>query len=303
MATATDTKKKAETIEDKNAAKIEEYLQGPRKKRKNFVIFALGERFDKDLATAMEGYVRKSHAQLALSNPKTPDELKRQFGRNISLLVISDEFTDKSLLMNLIKTLKEKRRNEVIPVLFLTREAEDLVALYHKELLLYHEADEYIVYPGAPRQQVMSRIKSGIETQNHRRSRRYLVNLPINFYHLTLDGYVDGHLIDISMHGAVLTADTDVIFKLGDQMKLNIPIANYIQYPHGDFIKISARVRRVFISGNKAAISFEHVTDKQAHLIGQLLLAIVGKQFSRQTQKLRLQHGQGGQSAGSLKGR
>lgn len=302
MAATTETKKKAETMEDKTAAKIEEYLQGPRKKRKNFVIFALGERFDKELTAAMEGYVRKSHAQLAISNPKTPDELKRQFGRNISLLVISDEFTDKTLLLSLIKSLKEKRRNELIPVLFLTREAEELVSLYHKELLLYHEADEYIVYPGAQRQQIMSRIKSGIETQNRRRSRRYSVNIPIGFYHLTLNDSVEGHLIDVSMHGAVLTADSEVIFRLGDQMKLNIPIASYIQYPQGDFIKISARVRRVFISGNKAAISFEHVTDKQAHLIGQLLLAVVGKQFARQTQKLRSQHGQSA-STGNLKGR
>ncbi len=299
MSSATDTKKKGETIEDKTAAKIEEYLQGPRKKRKNYVIFALGERFDKDLTSAMDSYVRKSHPQLAQSSPKTPDELKRQFGRNISLLVISDDFTEKTLLMSLIKTLKEKRRSEVIPVLFLTREAEQLVTLYHKELLLYHEADEYIVYPGVPRQQIMSRLKSGIETQNHRRSRRYSVNLPLTFFHLNMSEHIDGQLIDVSMHGAVINAEENVIFRLGDQMKLNIPISNYISYPNGDFIKISARVRRVFIAGNRAAISFEHVTDNQAHLIGQLLLAIVDRQFSRQTQKLKAQFGNNASTGGT----
>lgn len=278
-------------MEDKNAAKIEEYLQGPRKKRKNYVIFALGERFDKDLSFSMESYVRKSHPQLAISNPKTPDELKRQFGRNISLLVISDEFSDTSLVMNLVRILKEKRRNELIPVLFLTRDAELLVDTYHKELLLYQEADEYIVYPSAQRQQIMSRIKSGVENQNHRRSRRYTVNLPVSFFHLTRDEYIDAHIIDISMHGAVITADKDLIFRQGDQVKLNIPIAGHIQHEGGDFMKISARVRRVFISGNKVAVSFEHVSEKQAHLIGQLLLALVSKQFARQTQKLRTQFG------------
>lgn len=278
-------------MEDKTAAKIEEYLQGPRKKRKNYVIFALGDRFDKDLSFALEGYVRKSHTQLAISNPKNPDELKRQFSRNISLLVISDEFSDQATVMNLVKTLKEKRRSDLIPVLFLTRDAENLVNIYHKELLLYQEADEYIVYPGAPRQQITSRIKSGVENQNHRKSRRYTVNLPLTFFHLTLDEHINAHITDISMHGAILVADRDIIFRLGDQVKLNIPISNYIQYENGDFMKVSARVRRVFISGTKVAISFEHVSEKQAHLIGQLLLALVSKQFARQTQKLRAQFG------------
>ncbi len=278
-------------MEDKNAAKIEEYLQGPRKKRKNYVIFALGERFDRDLSFAMEGYIRKSHPQLAVSNPKSADELKRQFGRNISLLVMSDEFAEKNVVMSLVKLLKEKRRSELIPVLFLTRDAEALVEIYHQDLLLYHEADEYIVYPGAPRQQIMSRIKSGVDNQNHRRSRRYSVNIPINFFHLTLDEHIEAHIVDISMHGAVLIADKDIIFRQGDQLKLNIPIANYLQYEAGDFMKISAKVRRVFISGTKVALSFEHVSDKQAHLIGQLLMALVSKQFARQTQKLKAQFG------------
>jgi hypothetical protein len=287
--TETIEKKKLESPEDKTAAKIEAYLQGPRKKRKNYVIFALGERFDKDLAYALETYVRKSHPGLAISTPKTPDELTRQFGRNISLLVINAEFTDKTLVMGLVRALKEKRRTELIPVLFLTRDAEELVDTYHRELLLYHEGDEYIVYPGTPRQQIMSRIKSGIENQNHRKSRRYTVNLPLSLYHLNLNQIIEGRIVDLSMHGAIIIADKDVIFRLGDQIKLTIPIRDYIVYENGDFIRISARVRRVFISGTKVAISFEHVTDQQAHLVGQLLLAIVSKQFNRQTLRLKAQ--------------
>jgi hypothetical protein len=285
----TTEKKKADTIEDKTAAKIEAYLQGPRKKRKNYVIFALGDRFDKDLSFAMESFVKKDYPQLAISSPRTPDELTRQFGRNISLLVINDEFTEKTGVMNLIRALKEKRRNETIPVLFLTRDADDLVRIYHKELLLYHESDEYIVYPGNPRQQIMARIKAGIDNQNHRRSRRYNVNLAATIFHLNKDVMLEGRIVDLSMHGALVTAEKDVIFRPGDQVKISIPIHEYIQYNYGDYIKISAKVRRVFISGNKVAISFEHVTDSQGHLIGQLLLAIVSKQFARQTARMKAQ--------------
>lgn len=286
----TSEKKKSDTIEDKNAAKIEAYLQGPRKKRKNYVILALGERFDKDLGFAMESFIKKDYPQLAISSPRTPDELTRQFGRNISLLVINDEFTEKTSVMNLIRVLKEKRRNETIPVLFLTRNAEDLVKIYHKELLLYHESDEYIVYPGNPRQQIMARIKAGVDNQNHRRSRRYNVNLQVTVFHLNKDAILEGKIVDLSMHGALVNAEKDVIFRPGDQVKISIPIHDYIQYEYGDFIKISAKVRRVFISGNKVALSFEHVTDSQAHLIGQLLLAIVSKQFARQTSRIKAQY-------------
>lgn len=285
----TTEKKKADTPEDKTAAKIEAYLQGPRKKRKNYVIFALGDRFDKDLSFAMESFVKKDYPQLAISSPRTPDELTRQFGRNISLLVMNDEFAEKPIVMNLIRALKEKRRNETIPVLFLTRDADDLVRIYHKELLIYHESDEYIVYPGNPRQQIMARIKAGIDNQNHRRSRRYHVNLPATIFHLNKNIMLEGRIVDLSMHGALVNAEKDMIFRPGDQVKISIPIHEYIQYEFGDFIRISAKVRRVFISGNKVAISFEHVTDSQGHLIGQLLLSIVSKQFARQTARIKAQ--------------
>lgn len=290
MSDATDTKKKLSTSEDKNAAKIEAYLQGPRKKRKNYVIFALGENFDKDLSFAMESFIKKDYPHLAVSNPKSAEELTRQFGRNISLMIINDEFEDKAVVMSLMRALKEKRRNETIPVLFLTRDAEHLVATYHRELLLYHESDEYIVYPGSPRQQIMARIKTGIDSQNQRKSRRYSVNILTALFHLNKDTLIEGKIVDLSMHGAVVSAERDVIFRAGDQIKLSIPISDYFSYQYGDFIKISAKVRRVYISGNKVAISFEHVTDGQAHLIGQLLVAIVTKQFNRQTTKLKAQY-------------
>jgi hypothetical protein len=136
----------------------------------------------------------------------------------------------------------------------------------------------------------MARIKAGVDNQNHRRSRRYQVNLPVTVFHLNKDAILEGKIVDLSMHGALVNAEKDVIFRPGDQIKMSIPIHDHIQYEYGDFIKISAKVRRVYISGNKVAISFEHVTDSQADLIGQLLLAIVSKQFDRQTSRLKAQY-------------
>ncbi|MBC7533089.1 MAG: PilZ domain-containing protein [Oligoflexus sp.] len=281
---------KKDPAEEKIAQnKLEAYLQGPRKKRKNYVILALGDHFEYQIASGIENFVKKSYPALALSTAKTVDELTRQFGRNISLLVINDSFAPRDEVMKVVKALKEKRRDDNIPVIFLTKDAEALIKSYHGELLLYRESDEYLVYPSTSLPQILSRVKNGIDAKNRRKSRRYPVNMPVTYFHLTHDTKADGRLIDLSMHGALLTAGENTIFRLGDQVKISIPCSNFIHIADGDFIKISGRVRRVFISGNQVAISFEHVSEKQAQLIGQLLLAIVSRNFTAQTNRLKAQ--------------
>lgn len=279
---------KKDPAEEKIAQnKLEAYLQGPRKKRKNYVILALGDQFDSHLASGIESYIKRSYPALALSAAKNVDELTRQFGRNISLLVMNDSFAAREEVMAVVKALKEKRRDDNIPVLFLTKDAEALIKSYHGELLLYRESDEYLVYPSTTLPQILARVKNGIDAKNRRKSRRYPVHLPVTYFHLTHDSKADGRLIDLSMHGALLTAGESTIFRLGDQVKVSIPCNSFIHIPDGDFIKISGRVRRVFISGNQVAISFEHVSEKQAQLIGQLLLAIVSRNFASQTARLK----------------
>ncbi len=278
-------------VEDKKGSqnKLEAYLQGPRKKRKNYVILALGESFDKQLAFGIENYVRKNYPQLALSTAKSMEELTRQFGRNISLLIINDNFGNREEIMNLISNLREKRRDEVIPILFMTKDPEALIHSYHEKLLLYRESDEYIVYPQSNLGQVLSRLKNGIDAKNRRKSRRYPVNLPLTYYHLNKDTIEEGRLIDLSLHGALLQARDNQIFRLGDQIKISVPTNGLLKLETGDFIKISGRIRRVFISGSQVAISFEHVTENQQRLVGELLLAIVGRNFANQTNKLKAQ--------------
>lgn len=291
MNDTTDKKAGASSEKDDKKAqnKLEAYLQGPRKKRKNFVIMALGDNFDRGLAVGIESYVKRSYPQLAISSAKNLEELTRQFGRNISLLIINDAFADREEIMDLILALKERRRDETIPVLFLTKDPEALIEAYHSKLLLYRESDEYFVYTGASLPQLLSRVKNGIDAKNRRKSRRYPVSLPLTYYHLTHDKLSEGRLIDLSLHGALVQANQDTIFKMGDQIKLSIPANGLVKMDSGDFIRISGRVRRVFISGNQVAISFEHVSERQLQMIGELLLSIVGKNFAMQTNRLKAQ--------------
>lgn len=273
--------------EEAKRSKIEDYLTGPRKKKKNFVIFAFGKGFNRDLGLSMEGFVKKNYPTLSTSRPKDAHELSRQFGRNITLLVIDDEFDELPVVMSLVKALKEKRRAETIPVIFLTKNAVELVNLYHKELLLYHETDEYMVYPGMARSHIFNRLKTGVENQNKRRSRRYSVNVPVTFLHLAKDTKIRGHIVDLSLHGAVIASSSEIIFKVGEQVKLSIPVEEHIDHNRGDFIKVSGKVRRVFISGTKVSVSFEHVTDNQLKQLTMFLSSVVSKQLHRNSGRLK----------------
>ena len=244
---------------------------------------AASGKFDRELSIGIAGYVKKNYPSLALSNPKTPTDLRRQFGRNISLLILDDEFAEKEEIIDLVKTLKTKRKSELIPVLFLTKNARQLVVDYHKHLILYQEADEYIQYTGIPKQNVYARIKIGIDTRNRRKSRRYNVNIPLRFFHLDQNREINGVLEDISIHGSILRASDDCLFRDCDQLKLNIPTADYIYLGEGDFLKLSARVRRVYISGTRVALSFEHMSDTQHYKLGKLLSVLVTRDMARKS--------------------
>lgn len=277
-----DNEKKPDVMVDEKSSNITDFLQAPRKKRKNYVILALGENFDRDVQGTMEGYIKKSHSGLALSNPKSAQELTRQFGRNISLLVIDDQFEELDIVIEIVKKLKVKRREDGIPVLFLTRSPADLIRIYHDNLLAYHEGDEYLVWNTASPQKIIARIKDGIESKNKRRARRYPINHNVTFFHLDQNRIIPGRFVDLSLHGALLESEEGSLFKEGDQLRVNIPTAPYLSLDNGDFLKLAARVRRVFISGNLAAISFEYLSEYQLHKLTTFLTGIVNRHLQKQ---------------------
>ena len=274
--------------EDSTQNKIEDYLTGPRKKRRSYVIFALGRNFDRDIAAGLNQFINKYHSAHATSHPRNINELTRQFGRNIALLVIDDEFDDIDVLLRIVKAFKDKRRNEVIPITFLTKRPGLLIEKYHEILAPYHENDDYFVYERERLAKLYERIKQGIENRNARRSRRYKVNIPINFYRLSTDSWLNGTIIDMSLHGALIKTTQDTIFKPSDQLKLQIPVDGLIAGCTSDFLKLSAKARRIYISGNQIAASFEYVTENQQALLTKLISAMVQNQFKRQSAILRI---------------
>jgi uncharacterized protein (UPF0248 family) len=277
------TEEVAQDQDDKGTGSITDFLKAPRKKRKNYVILALGDQFDIDLSNSIDGFVKKTFNTLATSMPTTARELARQFGRNISLLVINDEFTDPIEVMELVVGLKRKRHTEVIPVLFMTRNPQRLVEYYHQYLLEYQESDEFIYYPGVSRNQIFSRIRNGIETKNKRRSRRYKIDRTVSFYHLEKDKTIPGRFLDLSVHGALLKAESECLFKIGDQLRVNIPVGTILNGEKGDFLKLAAKVRRVYISGEMAGVSFEYLSESQIYCFTRFLTSTVSKEMERRS--------------------
>jgi hypothetical protein len=260
---------------------IADYLSAPRKKRKSFVVLALGKGMKPDMAGGITAFVRTNFKTFAMAQAKTIEELRKHFTRQVVLLVFDDEFTDLEQGLELVAELKQKKSNTVVPVLFLTRNPELLIDTYNKRLLAFHEADEYLNYPKVPMTHVLSKVRAGLANRNRRRSRRYKVDTPVAYLSLSDDAQLPGKLLDLSIHGALVKAEEGKIFRLGDQLKLHLPISGYLPPVEGEFLKISARVRRVFISGSLAGVSFEHVTEKQLLTLTRFLTEMVNAQTVR----------------------
>lgn len=288
--TVQDLEQSAEAKQKEKADKVADYLQAPRRKRKSYVIMALG-RGTQDMGAGIETFVRGSFKGVAVAQPRTIDELRKNFARQIVLLVIDDEFVELPAALELIKELKSRRSTSAVPVLFLTRQPETLIEGYNKTLSAYQESDDYLLYPKAEMSHIYSKVRTGLVSSYKRRSRRYKIDLELQYFLLADDQMHKGRLIDLSIHGGLMKAEDQRIFRVGEQLKVHIPIADILEPTTGDFLKISAKVRRVFIGGTQAGISFEHVSDAQLFRLTQYLTGTVDSQASRRSVATRVRSG------------
>lgn len=256
--------------------KVADYLAAPRKKRKSYVLLALGKSTNMELSAGIEHYLRTNFKGVALSAPKSPEELFKNFSRQIVLLIFDDEFMDLNQGLEMIAELKRRKNSAQVPVLFLTRQHDKLVEAYNKILAPFHESDDYINHSRAEPNLVYSKIRFGLLNNNRRKSRRYKIDLELKYFLLTDDQLHQARLVDLSVHGGLLKSDGR-IFKLGDQLKLHIPISDVLPISEGDYLKISAKVQRVFIDGTQAGISFEHVSEKQLLTLTRYLTEYVNE--------------------------
>lgn len=302
---------------------VAEYLAAPRKKKKNFIVIAAGPSLNVDLAIAIESFIRATFKGYAVNAPKEPEELAKTFSKQVVLLIYDDQFQDLDKGLGLIKELKRKKNIAVPPVLFLTKQASTLITAYNKILLPYHESDDYIDWTRSSQAQVLAKVRTALVTRNARRTRRYRVDLPVEFFdkETAFMPHVDpprepgvvlyydsdkrkeivvppvstppsppgrpGRLVDLSLHGCMLKSEDGTLFKDGNQISLKIPIDEYLPLESGQYLRISAKVQRVAIGGVLAGVSFENLSDRQLLTLTEFLSQVVNVQSQRRSTALK----------------
>lgn len=278
MATATETVEEKEKTTERKLG-VEEYLSAPRRNRKKYILMALNPDFDRDLSSGMEAYLKKTFGEYSLLRPKSSQELARLMNRQIVLVVIDDDFSGIEDNIQIVKSLKEKKTEETIPVVFLTDHEEQLILEYNKKLLLYQEMDNYVSYKKMPLYQICARLQSAVTSiGSTRKSRRYKVDLRVHYRESNGGEQREAMLNDLSIHGGVLQVASDRLFRLNEQLIIRIPIGNILPTESTDFLRLFSRVRRVFMSGSRAGISWDLVSEKQFMTLTKFLLELVTRQ-------------------------
>lgn len=274
--------------EDKNAPNLSDYLQSPKKKRKQFAVMAFASTADPDLIGVIETFIRKQYPQLAVAYSRQAIDFQKQINKNIALILMDDEFVYDEGGMTLLHALKNKRHADTIPTLFLTKDPDNLISNYTKELKAYQETDEYLDIRTATRQRIFGRIKSAIETKNKRRSRRYSAHIPLQFFHLERGKQFSGELLDMSLHGCLIETKDDCTFRVGDQVKIMLPTMGILPITKGEFFKLSGKIRRVYISGDRAGVSFEYLSEQQQLTLSRYVTKLFSLDLERKSLNSRL---------------
>ncbi len=266
---------------------IEDYLTGPRKKKRDYVILASNSSNTNDLKANISDFCRKFYPTHIFNHVNNTDELSKRFNKNISILIIEDTFDDIEIIMTLVKALKRRRKDQSIPTLFITESRIQLIDNYHKYLYLYHETDDYLVYNSQTNNELFTKVKTGIDHKFRRRSKRYQVSMEAEFYDLNSDETYEANLKELSIHGGIISAPKNKIFKMGDQIKVKLALKGDCDHRFGDFIKLTAKIKRVLIAGNEGAVQFEYMNDIQYEQINKLLTSLVFPKLKRKSKVLK----------------
>ena len=276
----TEQESQAPHAEDKKDSRnrVAELLQAPRRKRKSYVVLAMANGPSSDLSMAVQQYVRTNFKQLLIANPATIDELEKSLTKQVALLIFDDEFMPVPKAMELFFNVKTRVHDQGMPILFLTRDPSALIEAYHTKLSAFHEVDDYLNRSQVTVAEVLSQVRHALTFGSKRRSRRYKIELAVDYEVLGDPVKKRGRLIDMSIHGARLRDESGRIFKASEQLRLQIPGGKSLSLSYGEYLKVACRVRRVFVVGSDAGVSFEFLTSEQRLALTQLVTSIANNQ-------------------------
>ena len=266
----------------KTSQSVVEHLQAPRRKRKSFVVMAAGPSIDSDTINAVNRFMKSQYPKISFVVLNSLADLVKYSSRNIILALVDDELENRSTTLQTIGKIKEKKTDGPMPTLFMTRDGTALVKDYRTELSRWHEVDEYIDLHESPRHALFTKIRGVLENKNPRRSRRFKVSMPVAFQVLDYgEKLFEGTLLDLSIRGALLSVNDGIHnFSAKDQLLIHLPIGRFIDSA-ADVFRVSGKIRRVMISGTKAGITFEYMSDEKTTSLTAIVASIVDQSLAK----------------------
>ena len=268
-------------------SKVAEYLQAPRRKRKNYVFLALSNSVPAEISGSLEQFIKTNFKTLSIATPKNAEELRKSFSRQISLMVYDDEFLPLEEGLAILNEIKQKKIDAPVPIVFMTRQPGPLIEAYNRYLAPFPETDDYIYYPKVENAEILSRVRNSINQNNRRRSRRYKVDLELSYHRLSDDKFYKARLLDLSVHGGFLRDLSGRIFEAGEQLTISLPVGSGMLSKTGEYLKLACRVRRIFIIGSEVGVSFEYMTEEKSLVLTQFLTSIANEQNLRRINQMK----------------
>jgi hypothetical protein len=249
-----------------------------KKTKKTYIFMCLGADFSAKLRSTIEGFLKAKFPEMPIIQLRQSADISKQALRNIGLIILDEGFGDFNESIRELESLKSKKVKDNVPTLFLTRDSRRVIDVYKQNMKVFQEVDDYIRYENLPVEVLYEKLTRAVRDKNRRKTKRFTLKLKVRFRVLNVPEVFQGVLKDISLHGGLLVADTFDQFHIGDQIHISLPIGRYNNYETGEFVSLSAKVRRIMIDGQNVGISFEHVSDKQLAYLREYLLQEVGKQ-------------------------
>jgi hypothetical protein len=274
-----------ETIEAtlKNADKksMLEHLQAPRRKRRNYVFLAVGPDIDSNLLTKVEQFISLNFPVMTVHVVPSLADLEKLLTKQVNLIIVSDGFAPFDRILPLLRQFKETNLQTGFPILFLTRDEENLISKYQSILAAYQETDDYLALSGMSDKHLLAKIQERLNPKiPHRRARRFPANLSVRYTDLKSGKFYSGVIEDISLFGCLLAKDPSAPqFTKFDQIRIFMPNEGFISKQFGDSIPFFARTSRVLLGGERTGLTWAQMSEEKHAILFKILTEMVGKKL------------------------
>ncbi len=255
---------------------VAEYLAQPRKKRKNYIVFVVGPNFDADLLKDLRGFCRSKFPRYSLSQPKNNEELQRQLLRNLSLMVVDPKFFENESL-DVIKQLKEAKKDSATKILFLTRDPSSLLKNYQKAKFSSSENDDFIDINDISKNHIFNRMKNLLDMENLPPKKKPFGQQGVYYQVYDSETRNPGFVQGISIYGANLKSVSGKTFLKKDQIIVHLPLGNIKKQSDRDILRLAARIKSIDIASKSVSLSWIDLNESKKNLLLKLISSTLTK--------------------------